>query len=218
MRLYHFLSQKHALEALRNKRIKVSIINKLNDPFEFLPRFLNSNRETLEGLFREWKDKTAKTQGIICFSKRWINPLLWSHYADKHNGIALGFDISENLLYKVKYRKERLLCRWDGIPQDKKLGESFMKKLIKTKFSSWEYEEEFRFGCTLSNCIREGEIYFEKFDSNLILKEVITGCNNTLSDEKLLSLLGEFEKIAVIRSKKHLRHYQIVKEKEVVIL
>ncbi len=48
MRLYHFFSEKYALEALRNKRIKVSIINELNDPFEFLPRFSNSNREAEE--------------------------------------------------------------------------------------------------------------------------------------------------------------------------
>jgi hypothetical protein len=215
MRLYHFLSQKYAFEALKNKRIKVSIIDELNDPFEFLPRFSNPNREDEEKIFKTWKSKISKEHGIICFSKRWSNPLLWSHYAEKHKGFALGFDIPNDVLIEVKYKEDRPLFKWDDLSQDDGRSESPMAELTKTKFSSWNYEEEFRFGCTFSNCILEEGIYYENFSSKLILKEVITGCNNTLNDEKLLSLLGEFEKITVIRSKKHLRHYQIVKEKEV---
>jgi hypothetical protein len=34
MRLYHYLSEKHALDDLENKRLKIARIEDLNDPFE----------------------------------------------------------------------------------------------------------------------------------------------------------------------------------------
>ena len=217
MRLYHFLSEKYALEALRNKRIKVSIIDKLNDPFEFYPGFSNPNQE-MENIFSVWKAKISKEQGISCFSKRWHNPLLWSHYAEHHTGFALGFELPDDAAIEVDYTKDRPLFSWNKLPKGDKQLNTFLHKLINTKFLSWAYEEEVRFGYILSKLDLENKLYFQKFDSDLILKEVITGCNNTLSDEKLLSLLDEFEKITVIRSRKHLKLYQIVKEKEIVIL
>lgn len=32
--------------------------------------------------------------GLLCFSEVWDSILLWSHYAEKHAGIVLGFDVS----------------------------------------------------------------------------------------------------------------------------
>jgi len=43
MRFYHFLSQKYALKALKKKRLKLSVIDKLNDPFEFNAGFQDAN-------------------------------------------------------------------------------------------------------------------------------------------------------------------------------
>ena len=36
MRVYHFIKLKHGLDSLRDKRLKISLINEANDPFEFL--------------------------------------------------------------------------------------------------------------------------------------------------------------------------------------
>jgi hypothetical protein len=36
MRLYHFIRERFGLEAIRDSRLKISRINELNDPFEFL--------------------------------------------------------------------------------------------------------------------------------------------------------------------------------------
>lgn len=35
MIVYHFISSEFALKALRDRRLKISRINELNDPFEF---------------------------------------------------------------------------------------------------------------------------------------------------------------------------------------
>ena len=141
MRLYHFLPPQYTIEALRNKRIKVSIINELNDPFEFQAGFSNSN-SVLRQNFRDFKAKISKEFGILCFSKRWNNPLLWSHYAEKHTGFALGFYMPDSKAIEVNYTKDRPLFTWDKLPQNSRHTEQFLHKLIRTKFISWAYEEE----------------------------------------------------------------------------
>ncbi len=210
MRLYHFLSKKYALEALKNKRIKVSIIDKLNDPFEFYPGFSNSNQEA-KNIFTEWKSRISKKYGILCFSENWHNPLLWSHYAEKHIGFALGFELPDNAAIKVEYTEDRPLFPFDKLPQDDKQIESFFDKLIRTKFSSWDYEEEVRFSYFLSELNLENGLYFNNFDNNLILKEVIAGCNCVFNEE-LPSLLGGFKDITVIKSRMDLKKFRIVQE------
>lgn len=213
MRLYHFLSKEYAFEALKNKRIKVSIIDKLNDPFEFCPRCLYPNGERSFSIFKE---NISKKYGILCFSKIWSNPLLWSHYAKKHEGFALGFDLPDNAAHKVKYRKKRLLYPWDGLPPEKK-DTRFFHKLIKIKFLPWKYENEVRFYYFLTDCVcdreQEKENYFVNFDNNLILKEVIAGCKfKPIDDDKKLlsSLVGGFENIKVKEARMDADRYQIV--------
>ncbi len=217
MRLYHFLSEKYALEALRNKRIKVSIIDELNDPFEFHAGFLKPNPK-IENIFSRWKAKMSKEQGILCFSERWHNPLLWSHYAEKHTGFALGFELPDNTVIKVEYTEDRPLYPSDKVLVGAKHTKDFLDKLVRTKSLSWAYEEEVRVTYTLRKLDLENGLYFDRFGSGLILKEVITGCNNKLGDKELLSLLDEFEKITVIRTKKDSKCFRIVKEKELFIL
>ncbi len=217
MRLYHFLSKKYALEALKNKRIKVSIIDKLNDPFEFYPGFSNSNQEA-KNIFTEWKSRISKKYGILCFSENWHNPLLWSHYTEKHIGFALGFELPDNVAIKVKYTEDRPLYPSDKVLVGAKHNKDFLVELVRTKSLSWAYEEEVRVGYALSTLDLENGLYFDRFGSDLILKEVITGSNNKLGDKELLSLLDDFEKITVIRTKKDSKCFRIVKEKELFIL
>lgn len=37
MRIYKFLSKEFALKSLRERRLKISLLSQLNDPFEMLP-------------------------------------------------------------------------------------------------------------------------------------------------------------------------------------
>ena len=132
MRIYHFLNEKYGLKDLRERRLKVARIMKLNDPFEFL------GVDLADRVFREAVEKTKKslsfTKGLLCFSMNWQNPVMWSHYADKHKGLCLGFDMPDYLLKKVNYVQSRF-------PKEKELDEDFMLKLLFTKFIHWGYEE-----------------------------------------------------------------------------
>jgi len=210
MRLYHFLSEKYAVEALRKKRFKVSIISKLSDPFEFHAGFSNPNPQ-IRKTFVNFRAVVSKEFGILCFSKRWNNPLLWSHYSEKHTGCALGFDIPDNKATKVKYSKDRPLFTWDKIPRDSRLTQNYFHELIKTKFLSWEYEEEFRLFYELRTLDLDNGLYFQTFDNNLILKEVIVGCNSKMSDEEFLGLPKGYRNITAIRSRMAFKSFKIVR-------
>ena len=210
MRLYHFLSEKYAIDALRKKRLKVSIISKLSDPFEFHAGFSNSNPQ-IRKTFVNFKAVISKEFGILCFSQRWNNPLLWSHYSEKHTGCALGFDIPDNKATEVKYSKDRPLFTWDKIPQDSRLTQNYFHELIKTKFLSWQYEEEFRSFYKLRTLDFDNGLYFQTFDNNLILKEVIVGCNSKLSDKEFLGLFKGYRNITAIRSRMAFKSFKIVR-------
>ena len=68
MRVYHFIAEKWAKEALKTKRLKVSNINTLNDPFELHAGFSKPNN-LLRDTFRDFKEEISKEIGILCFSK-----------------------------------------------------------------------------------------------------------------------------------------------------
>ena len=98
---YHFLSSKNAIDDLKRKMIKVSTIGTLNDPYEFMPykRYNYQKRQEFNKVFKAAKNRW----GILCFSQTWEEQLLWAHYADKHKGIALGFEVPEDELKEVIY-------------------------------------------------------------------------------------------------------------------
>jgi hypothetical protein len=106
MLLYHLLSSQYALDDLRKGRIKISKFSDLNDPFELLATELPE--KATRQIFSRWRKQIASTRGVICFSRSWDNPVLWSHYGDKHRGIALGFEVSDPIVEQVRYVGQRL--------------------------------------------------------------------------------------------------------------
>jgi hypothetical protein len=84
-RVYHLTSADHAINDIVFKRLKVARISELNDPFELLA--LNFRGNNFKKVVREYKKKLDQEQGLLCFSTDWIDPVLWSHYAEKHMGV-----------------------------------------------------------------------------------------------------------------------------------
>ena len=95
MRVYHFIKLEHGLDSLRDKRLKISLINEANDPFEFLA--INLAEPDCREKMQNVKNELAKQCGILCFSAHWNSPLLWAHYADNHKGICLGLIFPKKL-------------------------------------------------------------------------------------------------------------------------
>lgn len=106
MRVYHLQGASHALSNIALKRLKIARFRDLNDPFELQASDLSDSR--FRDAARGLKNEFHESRGILCFSRGWYNPVLWSHYADKHRGICLGFDILEKYGQPVRYSRSRL--------------------------------------------------------------------------------------------------------------
>ncbi len=149
MIVYHFTSSEFALRALRDRRLKIARINELNDPFEFCAAG-STNADTRIRL-ETFMNQVNEQHGVICFCKNYHDPVLWSHYADGHRGVALVFDIPDDIAITIDYRPERFKLDADAAIQPGSFEESDLNQLISAKFSSWEYEKEIRMMCRLND-------------------------------------------------------------------
>lgn len=209
MRLYHFISPKHGIDDLNKKRVKVSLLHKLNDPFELQAGFVKPNRK-IRDQFSQFKSNISKKVGIFCCSKNWRNPLLWSHYAEKHTGMAFGFDMPDQKAINVNYSNERPLFQSETLSKNSDHTE-FLERLSRTKFKSWEYEEEVRFIYNLNSLIFENGNYFNPFDEEMVLREVIIGCRSSLSKEEVFDALCDYKNITIIWSRMAYKSFRIVR-------
>lgn len=180
MRVYHFLNEQFGLNDLKERRLKIARIMELNDPFEFLGADLTS--VDLRRVLQETKSELSKSNGLLCFSRNWTNPLLWGHYSDKHKGVCLGFDVPDDNLKEVEYVSERF-------PIPAVIDDLFMKKLLSTKFEHWKYEEEYRTFVSLTDDI-DG-YYYANFSDSLKLKQVIVGAQSSITKAQIFEALGD---------------------------
>jgi hypothetical protein len=169
MRVYHLLSAENGLSNISLRRIRISRLRDLNDPFELLA--VRADGKELRKALRAWGDGFNQDRGLMCFSKVWVNPVLWSHYASKHRGMCLGFDVADKLLERVEYTKERLAVPYAENGHELKLDESFVGKLLRTKFDHWAYEDELRVFVGLDHSTVESGSYFHAFDADIALRK-----------------------------------------------
>lgn len=213
--VYHYLSACCALDDIRNRWIKVSFLDELNDPFEFSGlKFRNKTEiEAMEMM----KDKVSNGHGVICFSKNWEKLTMWSHYAEKHTGICLGFDVlKEDNLKKVDYRANRYDAPPDP-PAD--VFEIFKKKLLFTKFSDWKYEDEYRMWVDLPLLDRTKDLYFYNFadNSSIKLNKVIIGLRSKVTPDEIYNALGDMkDKVTIYKVKKSDLDYKL--KRDIVIM
>jgi hypothetical protein len=203
MLVYHFINAHFGLEALKQRRLKIARIMELNDPFEFLAVDL-SDRE-FRKVIKATKADLSKTKGILCFCKTWTHPILWGHYADKHKGICLGFEVPRSVLEKVDY----VDCRF---PRPDIMDEAFMKRLLFTKFAHWQYEQEYRAYVQLDEEV-DG-LYYAEFSEKLSLKRVIVGEQSKVLRAKISQALGSLSKdVEVFKARAGFRSFDVVRNK-----
>src|SRR5262245_27709943 len=91
-RVYHFTPATHAISDIVFRRMKVARFSEMNDPIELLAFMPGPAGQKA---FRQYREEANKANGVLCWSADWREPVLWSHYADRHRGICLGFDLKE---------------------------------------------------------------------------------------------------------------------------
>jgi hypothetical protein len=179
-RVYHFVSLCHGLDDLRHRHLKIAQLDELNDPFELWA--IAQPDQNLRQAISATKQQMAEQYGLLCFSLDWQNPLLWSHYADRHRGLALGFDVNEQILKQVSYVKDR--------PVLEKINIETAHRLLFTKYEDWRYEREARIYTTLKDADPKTGLYFADFGEQLVLREVIAGPLCAVTKQELCDAAG----------------------------
>jgi hypothetical protein len=192
MRVYKFLTAHFALKSLYERRLKISTFDDLNDPLELLPYNVQDSKTRAKAY--KLRDDLTPQYGALCFSRLWSSPVMWAHYADKHKGICLGFEVPRPSLLRVRYVRERL-----AFPNPYTI-QHLETVLFKTKYISWQYEAESRMVLRLER--PEGGIYYQNFGAGLELAEVIGGHQCTEPLENIKSTLGDLvEQVDLIKAR-----------------
>lgn len=163
---------------LLNGRIYFSAPAGFNDPFELsakvnisssplLSALSQKERDEVLRIFRlrpptalseDWKEKV----GILCLSEDPANILMWSHYANNHSGICIGFDTDHkpfSSAHLVSYSDERPAAEFNSDP------EKLLTRVLLTKSKHWSYEREWR---SIKRTIESDELnfYYGSFESD----------------------------------------------------
>jgi hypothetical protein len=181
-RVYKFLEKQFALKTMYERRFKIAKLEELNDPFDLMPYDL-SNLSFLQAMTGT-KSELGRKVGLICFSAKCSDPVIWAHYSGKHTGISLGFDIPEadepknRRIKPVQYIDTSLEFPWNLKQMDEASQILVIQDMLYTKFKHWAYEEELRLWAYVSED-EDGICYVDFDDSVTKLVEVILGANCT---------------------------------------
>lgn len=211
VRAFHFVNSIYALATLRTGQIKVSRFNDLNDPFELYAQNLSiqSHRERFR-CFKHWADERF---GLLCFSHGWRNPLLWSHYAEKHRGVALEFILDEDIVSEISYSPNRLRIDIERRISEGSFTEDDAYRLATTKSKHWKYEEELRVFVNLAQCHYRKGLYFERLGKSMHITRIILGPLCTLSFSEIEEALMPGEQIGLVQTRLAFTSFSVVRNR-----
>ncbi|WP_447789407.1 DUF2971 domain-containing protein [Pseudomonas farris] len=211
-RVYHFCDAKYGLQNLKRQRLKVATIMELNDPFELIAH--NMKDPDVRRVMKKFKGESASLFGFLCFSRSYKSPVQWGHYAEKHKGICIGFDVPTAELHSVRYTDYRLGFDPSMVDSEEKQNHWLMGFFV-TKHSHWSYEQEERMIVNLELLEHDSELYFSSFEAaNIKVAEVIVGCNSKVSRLDVLHALGDNAKgVELFKARPGFGKFEIVRNR-----
>ena len=214
LKVYKFLPAKYAIRCIERKEIKVSTFDdSLNDPFDFSPHYLYSERHSVENneLFMEaWKETFKGKYGIISTSLAINDPVVWAHYADNHRGIVLEFEhwVDDSLI-KIDYNADRPILDFSTFGPHNHT--EILNTIMRSKWISWSYEEEYRVYVQLKECKTHDGFYFWPLPNDF-LTGVILGfrCASNASYIEAALRQGNYKNVNITQAKPCEKTYRIL--------
>lgn len=145
--LYNYTSiNKNTIKLIKNHGLWFSHTNNFNDPVDPSIKLFNRNSGEYDNLLDSIK--------VACLTTKNNNTLMWSHYADKHKGICIEYDISSILLdrnkndfiiRKINYDRTAIINENIANINNIELYDlNLLIDLFSIKSKEWEYEDEYR--------------------------------------------------------------------------
>jgi hypothetical protein len=173
----YFPNNDFSKDALKNNYLFYSHFENFNDPFDCHSVLIDISykhkkeiKRTFEKSLREALDK----HGVCCFSRTIDSILMWSHYANKHEGFSIEFYCKEepeglnplDVNYIEHFTKPDLINN----------TENTIYHLIYSKAKDWEYENELRLLKKITNNdIDSRKVNYNRKD----IKSIYFGINAT---------------------------------------
>ncbi|MFH1385090.1 MAG: DUF2971 domain-containing protein, partial [Candidatus Omnitrophota bacterium] len=205
--------------------LRASPRNDLNDPFEFLPPIIlyekivemHKQRKTSVPSYKQITQTFFNFHGAISFTESKSNLLMWSHYADEHRGVVLGFDNNHHFFSDLKIVKYDSTIPNDFFRDIDLNDNDALLKLFYIKSDEWAYEQEHR----IVKDLIDSDYYIDNADNEVVrninnastkwkhffvvpynaLLEVYLGCRMTASEKKrICKLLASKAKGTIINT------------------
>jgi Protein of unknown function (DUF2971) len=214
MRVYYMTSVKWAEVILREKRLKLARFGELNDPFEL--SLIDNRPEDACKMARLITEHFHRRIGVICFGASWVSPVMWAHYADKHFGVALGFEVPDELLTKIHYSDKKIRVSFGPHLPRHGLSEDLLNRIRMTKATDWSYEREYRVEAELKERDPVTEVYYVDFGSQLSLREIIIGYRCRWTAATLRPMLADVaDSVRTCKARPAFGRFEMVERKQV---
>ena len=180
-------------------------------------KILKKNDKNLKSQFNKMIDGVLDTMRdrviLSCFGSTYDSVLMWSHYAEKHNGICVEYEVDNPDYRRVSYEKEipifqltkvlEIIFGHEVAGKEVDTNDSsfwFALDPIVTKLEKWEYEGEVRIMFSKN---KEDPRISNRGSLKLFLmpepKRIFMGCKS--SSELEDTIIKAFPKTKVIRMK-----------------
>lgn len=222
--IYRFLDSHAALKTLVAGRFRVGLVSKFNDPFDQCLGFAGvatpQEKKLVENYQTEYLRALESQRRVLCFCNSCSCPAPWSHYAEKHRGVAfeVKYPWRDGDILKMTYSHNRPVLdfnKWREIRHDEIGRKQYLLKLLdglmRNKSPGFSFEQEYRLQIGLAYCQHsDGNDEWRLPDKSL--KRVILGFCCPLDEaivRKLLDMNG-FTETEVVRAKMCQETYQII--------
>jgi hypothetical protein len=214
MELYKYCD-KNGVNILQFKALKLSGIDEFNDPFEF--RIAKCASPEISNAVNALYQYQKESYRVICFTKRYNNLIMWSHYSRNHTGLLIKFetDLIElngknitSALEEVHYDEEMISIPYNFLDLPRNEQEKIVKYNTYMKYADWKYEAEYR--AIIKFDTSKGKRYIDLAPRAIL--EVVIGMNCSLETElKIIGLAKqeEFNHLKLKRATIHNFKYQM---------
>jgi hypothetical protein len=211
MRLYYMTAVKWAEVILRERRLKLSRFSEANDPFEL--RLIDSTDRAARQYAQLIYDYFKKNLGFICFGANWQSPVMWAHYAEKHTGVALGFDVPDELASKIDYTDKKMPVPFGAHLPKHGLTAELLTQIHKTKATDWQYEREYRVEAKLITKDPTTGLYYAAFSPQIQLREVVIGHRCCWTVTKARNLVGHVDQaVRICKARPAFGRFEMVQQ------
>lgn len=200
MILYRYFNLSYGLEALQTGVWKVSRLDELNDIFDCRPHVINPPPGFSVPMTDAYMKNLNEVLGLTCYSATINDPTVWGHYAEKHQGIALGFEFrghASEFPHEVRYSKVRPvldLAKIGTLPEDRDPDKAKIRLIdagFTSKHPSWSYEREYRHFIPMKICRMKGRHYFISAPWKQ-LREVVLGARCPVTEQDIDRIISDY--------------------------